>query len=98
VRDTAAKHGPGANEGRGHTTHGEGSQHGLRLWAAPPNTASVVDVGGGATLRLVAVDPAQKEKLRAHVLERVGEMREVPCDVRRDDDLDDNGDALQSSR
>jgi hypothetical protein len=71
LRDTAFVHGPGEHAGLGHAgRHGRGDGHGLRLYEAPPAKATVEDRVDGAELRLVALDPARADELRAKLHER----------------------------
>jgi hypothetical protein len=80
VANQAAEHGPDAHAGMGHHgKHGLSHDHGMRLWDLPPNTATVVDFVDGATLRIVALDPASRDDLRMRVRARVAHLESQDC-------------------
>jgi len=81
ARDAAMAHGPGSHTGLGHDgEHLQGHGHGLKLSEAPRANVSVEDIDSGTRLRLVAVDPAARDALRARIHQRVEELRATPCD------------------
>jgi hypothetical protein len=80
VHDQAAGFGPGAHSGLGHGgTHGGAHVHGLRLSWLPPTRVTVEDLDLGARISIAAVDPAQRDEVRAGVHERAARMASGDC-------------------
>lgn len=80
ANDAAAQHGPGERMGLGHDGHhGEGGDHGLQMMQAPAARAVATDIEGGARIRFVPADPAEKDALRAKLRERVAAMNAAAC-------------------
>jgi hypothetical protein len=80
VNDAAAQHGPGARMGRGHDRrHAEGGDHGLQMMQMPPAHSAAEDIEGGARIRFVPVDAADKEGLRTKLRERAASMNAQSC-------------------
>jgi hypothetical protein len=80
ANDAAAQHGPGERLGAGHDgKHGHGGEHGLQMMQAPTARSVADDIEGGARIRFVPADPAEKELLRAKLRERVDAMNASTC-------------------
>jgi hypothetical protein len=80
VRDAASLWGPGTHLGAGHDgTHGTGGDHGLKAMQLPPVNTGVDEIEGGARLRLVAIDAADRDALRAKAHERAEHMNAASC-------------------
>lgn len=80
VNDAAAQHGPGERLGGGHEgRHGHGGEHGLQMMQAPTARAAADDIEGGARIRFVPADPAEKELLRSKLRERAAAMNTATC-------------------
>ncbi len=80
ANDAAAQHGPGARVGGGHEgRHGHGGDHGLQMMQAPAATTIAEDIEGGARIRFVPADPADKDRLRAKLRERSEAMNAQSC-------------------
>ena len=80
ANDAAAQHGPGERLGRGHDgRHGHGGDHGLQMIQAPTAKSAADDIDGGARIRFVPSDPAEKELLRAKLRERATAMNAATC-------------------
>lgn len=83
ARNASALHGP-QRLGAGHGgRHGQGGQHGLQPLQLPPSYAGMDEIEGGARIRLIPVDPADRELLRARVRARAFAMGTVSCEERR---------------
>lgn len=80
ANDAAAQHGPGERVGAGHDgRHGHGGEHGLQMMQAPTAKSVADDIEGGARIRFVPSDPAEKELLRAKLRERAAAMNAATC-------------------
>jgi hypothetical protein len=80
ANDAAAQHGSGERLGAGHNgRHGHGGEHGLQMMQAPTARSAADDIDGGARIRFVPADPAEKELLRARLRERVAAMNTATC-------------------
>lgn len=81
ARDAAAMYGPGAHRGMGHDgKHGDGERHGLGLAAlGVPVRASEEDTTDGAIIHVVAAEPADRDRLRALLVERGNAARTGDC-------------------
>jgi len=80
ANDAAAQHGPGERLGAGHDgRHGHGGEHGLQMMQAPTAKSAAEDIEGGARIRFVPADPAEKELLRTKLRERVAAMNTATC-------------------
>ena len=80
ANDAAAQHGPGARMGRGHEGgHAEGGEHGLKAMQMPAARSVAEDIPGGARIRFVPADPADKDALRVKVRERAAMMNASSC-------------------
>jgi hypothetical protein len=80
ANDAAAQHGPGERLGAGHHgRHGHGGEHGLQMMQAPTARTVADDIEGGARIRFVPADPAEREILREKLRERVGAMNAATC-------------------
>lgn len=80
ANDAAAQHGPGERVGAGHHgRHGHGGEHGLQMMQAPTARSVAEDIEGGARIRFVPADPAEKELLREKLRERAGAMNAATC-------------------
>ena len=86
VAEAAKLHGPGAHMGPGHLGqhgHGEGDDHGLKLYDLPPlQTPAVDDVENGATIHLAPEDPADLVTLRSRVRDRVRSLDAACADAK----------------
>jgi hypothetical protein len=75
ARDAAALHGPGQHLGKGHDgRHASGADHGLKSLQLPPTYAGEEDIDGGARIRFMPVDVADRDLLRAKIRERAASM------------------------
>jgi hypothetical protein len=80
ANDAAAQHGPGERLGEGHEgRHGHGGEHGLQMMQAPVAKSAADDIEGGARIRFVPADPAEKELLRTKLRERAVAMNTATC-------------------
>lgn len=80
VRDQAQVHGPGDHEGGGHLDEHEGARdHGLKLWQLPPVRTDVEDTPTGARLVVVPLDPARRDAVRVHLVNRAARIRKPGC-------------------
>lgn len=80
ANDAAAQHGPGQRVGMGHDGHhGHGGDHGLQLLQAPAAKSAAEDIDGGARIRFVPADPAEKDLLRAKLRDRATAMNAQSC-------------------
>lgn len=80
ANDAAAQHGPGERLGQGHEgRHGHGAEHGLQMLQVPAARSVADDIEGGARIRFVPADPAEKEALRTKLRERAASMNALSC-------------------
>ena len=78
--EAAAQHRPGEHLGLGHEgRHGEGGDHGLQMMQAPSAKSVAENIQGGARIRFVPADPAEKGLLRTKLRERADAMNAVLC-------------------
>ena len=72
--------GPGAHAGLGHAgMHGQGYDHGLRLWSMVPTTTSVEATRDGAVLHIAANVTQQRAALLAQLHERIAIVTAKNC-------------------
>jgi hypothetical protein len=80
ANDAAAGHGPGQRLGEGHAGHhGEGGDHGLQLFQAPPSHSAATDTDDGAAIVFAPADPADRERLRAFLRGRAALLSTMTC-------------------
>lgn len=56
-----------------------GGDHGLKLLQAPAARSAAEDIDGGARIRFVPADPAERDLLRAKLRERATAMNAQSC-------------------
>jgi hypothetical protein len=80
ANDAAAQHGPGQRLGMGHGgKHNDGGDHGLQLMQAPVAYSVATDIEGGARIRFVPVDAADRDALRAQLRDRAVKLSAATC-------------------